>query len=340
MLIPRVRFEFLSLDGPEVKSALEKNQLVVGPHIEEFESRLAYLFNYRYAVAVANGFASLFLSIKSMRLKNNRIIIPSVSTCFAMVNAVLASGNKPVFCDIDPQTLNLDINCVGELCQNNEVALIIAPSHFGIPAHINELRCFGVPIIEDACQSFHTRIKHRSNADMMILSFYPTKSLNTIEGGVILCNDLEVVKEIKDIRYYDKQNINDGKMRFNLRMTNITAAIGLSQLRKVENQCNQLLEIKKHYSFLRKQLADHFFENQFEPGIIPWRLLMKISNPHIVNSINQAGIEFSRELVYCGLNSPSQSMHNLIESVYSIPFYGELSEEEFSIINNTLLIYV
>lgn len=336
MIISKVKIEQLSLEEPEIKSALKNNQLIVGPHIEEFESNLASLFNFNFSATSSSGFAALFLLINAIGCKRSKIIVPSVSTCFSIVNAVLASGNLPVFCDLDPETLSLDIRSVESLCNKNKISLIIDPSHFGMPAKINNLQRFGIPIIEDACQAFHTRIKHKSNADFLILSFYPTKFFNTIEGGAILCNDITIFNKIKDIRYYDKQTKYDGRSRFNLRMPNLNAAIGISQIREVQNQQKRLEAVKRQYLLIRDQLPDHFFSNQFEPGIIPWRLLIKINDNDLVKSIYQAGIEISHELIYCGLNLPNQEMHELIEKVYSLPYYADLDKSYFKILNTAL----
>lgn len=324
--IPKLRINPLPYQDKLIVDAFQANQLVIGPHVGIFEKGLAACFGYAYANTTSSGFAALFLALKSLKLKNAKVVVPAVSTCQAINNAVLANGFEVVFCEIAPNHLSLAEDALAALFKEQQIDVIIAPSHFGIPAPIENYKKYGVPIIEDACQAFFTRTTKQSVADIMVLSFYPTKQFNCIEGGAILHNSLDKQQLIEDLRYYDCQSGFDGKTRYNLRMSNLHAAFGCLLLKNVIAERNILLKIRDNYiaGFKRKSLL---LAAQCEIGVIPWRFLIQSTDSGLFEHLILANIQTDKEIA--DLQKPdSDTLQHWFDKFQSIPYFSTLKLEE------------
>lgn len=325
--ILKIRINSLPFEDQLIVDAFRANQLVIGPHVEIFEKGLADCFYFSYASTVSTGFAALFLALKSLKLEKARVIVPAISTCQAMTNAVLANGFEVVFCKIAPDHLSLDESALTELFSSNSFDVIIAPSHFGIPAPIEFYKKFGAPVIEDACQAFYTRTVIRSPADIMVLSFYPTKQFNCIEGGAILYNNPEYVKTIEDLRYYDHQLNFDGQSRYNLRMVNLHAAFGCLALKNIDQERRDLLKRRDNYimGIKNKQLL---LTAQSEESVVPWRFLIKSHELELFERLTVAGIQTDREMLLLQNFKNSINDQEWIDAYRSIPYFSTLKYEE------------
>lgn len=324
--VPKFLSNSLPFQDPIIQNVISTNQMVVGPHVEIFEEQLKDKFGYKYANSTSNGFSALLLSIISLGITNSKIIVPQTSTCHAVSNAVLASGNEVVFCKIDPNSLGFSTEFLEELISTNDISAIIAVSHFGIPAEIAAYKKYGIPIIEDACQAFFSRIELKSDADILILSFYPTKHFNCIDGGAILHNSHALAEKIIDIRYYDNQPKFDGKTRYNFRMANLHAAFGVVQFNQIEIDRNSLMDIKLKYLKMinNKEL---FITSQIRSEVIPWRFLIKKSSSDFISYLKSYGIQVDLELINVDDISIDTPEANWIEEIRSIPYYSKLSIE-------------
>jgi dTDP-4-amino-4,6-dideoxygalactose transaminase len=322
--IPKLRISPLPFEDKIIVDAFQANQLVTGPHIGIFEKGLAACFNYTYANTTSSGFAALFLALKSLKLKNAKVVVPGVSTCQAITNAVLANGFEVVFCEIAPNHLSLAEDALAALFRENQIDVIIAPSHFGIPAPIETYKKYGVPVIEDACQAFFTRTIIQSAADIMVLSFYPTKQFNCIEGGAVLHNSLDQNQRIEDLRYYESQIGFDGQARYNLRMANLHAAFGCLLMEQLAEERSSLIKIRDSYisGVHRKNLL---VAAQCEAGVIPWRFLIKSKDQSLLDSLITANIQSDIELASLVGTTDSEIWFSHFRS---IPYYSELPEFE------------
>jgi dTDP-4-amino-4,6-dideoxygalactose transaminase len=332
--IPKLKISPLPYEDPRIVAAFKANQLVIGPHIELFETGLAECFNFKFANTTSSGFAALFLALKSLKLENAKVVVPAVSTCHAMTNAVLANGFEVVFCEIDPDHFSLSTTSLSELFQHTKIDVIIAPSHIGIPAPIETYKKFGVPVIEDACQSFFSRTSIKSTADMIVLSFYPTKQFNCIEGGAVLHNSLEKYNIIKDLRYYDHQRYFSAKPRYNLRMSNLHAVFGCLLLEKLEETREDLLNIKCNYyegiqdkNLLMTELRDS--------NVVPWRFIVKSTDFGLFDKLLSLNIQTDIEFNHLEANTDTNAW---AAHCRSIPYYQGLTQNDqdyiIYIINN------
>lgn len=334
-MIEKFKLKPIPFGDKRIQEVINENQLVVGPHVFLFEKQLCKLFGFGYCDTVVNGFSALFLAIKSLKIETGKIIVPLISTCQAIPNAVLASGLEVIFCPIDSSHLSLCESSLEKLLKDSSIKAIIAPSHFGIPAPIEKYKRYGLPVIEDACQAFNTRIRIKSCADIMVLSFYPTKEFNCIEGGAILHNSKSYKSVIDDIKYYNNQMSFDGIVRYNLRLPNLNAAIGLVKMDTLYQDLSDLRQILDSYieGITNKSV---FVKAQLENDVIPWRLLIHVDNEEKRLGFLKQKIKAQFELNSLCLDILPCNDDSWFRKLQSIPFYGKLDKADQSLIINYL----
>lgn len=217
-----------------VQKLLESGFIVQGEKVQLLEQSLSQFIGKKYCSAVSSGTMALSLALKSLGIKSgDEIIIPSY-TCSALYHAVKFCNADVVYADIEEETCNLSPDSVRQLLTPKTKA-IIYPHMFGQPGYINDIVKFGVPVVEDIAQSIGAKIAGKPVGyfgEVAVASFYATKMLGAGEGGAILTDSISVENYIKDIRDYDESE--DLHPRLNAKMTDITAAIALEQLAKLD----------------------------------------------------------------------------------------------------------
>jgi dTDP-4-amino-4,6-dideoxygalactose transaminase len=196
---------------PEIDAAvarvLDSGWFILGPEGEAFERELAAALEAREAVAVANGTEAIQLALEALGLAPGDEVITSPLTAAFTALAVLRSGARPVFADVDPVTLNVSAETVSHALSPHTRALL--PVHlYGHPVDLDPLlelaRGRGIPLVEDACQAIGARYKGRPVGVLSgigALSFYPTKNLGAFgDGGAVVVNDPEVAKRLRRLR--------------------------------------------------------------------------------------------------------------------------------------------
>ena len=231
--------------GEEEKAAvmavLESGQLAQGPVVEAFEREFARWCGVEHAVAVNSGTAALHLVMLAHGIKEGDEVITSPFTFVASANAALFAGARPVFVDIEPLTFCLDPERV-EAAITPRTRAIMPVDLYGHPAAIPELREIadrhGLLLIEDACQAHGAAIGDRRAGALGVsatFSFYPTKNMNTAEGGMVTTDDAGVARQVSVLRQHGaSERYHHDVLGYNFRMTEIAAAIGRAQLAKLD----------------------------------------------------------------------------------------------------------
>ena len=223
-----------------VEEVLRSGMLAQGKKVAEFEDRFSQFIGSKYSVAVGNGTQALHAALMACGIKPGDEVITSGFTFIASATSIVHSGAVPVFADIDPITFNIDINSVKELI--TEKTRAIMPVHlFGLGADINALRKLcdqhDLVLVEDACQSHGAQVNDRgvgTFGDAAAFSFYPTKNMTTGEGGAVTTQDKRTDEELRYLRHQgQKSRYEYAMVGYNYRMTEIAAAIGISQLQKL-----------------------------------------------------------------------------------------------------------
>jgi dTDP-4-amino-4,6-dideoxygalactose transaminase len=235
--------------GEEEKNAvlevLDSGMIAQGPRVKAFEEAFADMCGVKHAIATTSGTTALHVSLLAAGIGENDEVITSPFTFIASANSILYTGARPVFVDIDPVTFNLN---------PAQIELAITPHTKAImPVHLFGLSCDMDPIlaiaerhhlrvIEDACQSHGALYKGKRVGSFGIgaFSFYPTKNMTSAEGGMITTNDATLAETCRVIRQHGmRRRYYHDELGFNFRMTDVHAAIGLEQLKKLESRNKQ-----------------------------------------------------------------------------------------------------
>ena len=261
-----------------------KKSLTQGPKIQEFESAIASKVGAKYAVAVSSATAGLHLALLALELEPNSEVVTSPISFLSSSNAALYSGLKPRFIDITPDTLNISVAQTIEAIAKSDSIKALIPVHMaGAACDMEELskicREKGVAIIEDAAHAlggYYSNGQPVGNcefSDMTVFSFHPVKSVTTGEGGVITTNNVHLYRKLLRLRSHGINQLDDQlvdpimaftnhkknpwyhemqTLGFHYRLTEIQAALGISQLKKLDRFISQRRALAMNYDALFK----------------------------------------------------------------------------------------
>jgi dTDP-4-amino-4,6-dideoxygalactose transaminase len=231
--------------GPEEKQAvldvLDSGMIAQGPRVEAFEKDFAQMCGVEHAVATASGTTALHTALLAHGIGPDDEVITSPFTFIASANSILFVGAKPVFIDIDPVTFNLDPDLIEAAIMPKTKAIM--PVHlFGLSADMGSIMAIAeehdLIVIEDACQSHGASYKGKKVGSFGTgtFSLYPTKNMTSAEGGMITTDDAEIAENARVIRQHGmRRRYYHDELGFNFRMTDVHAAIGHEQLKKLPN---------------------------------------------------------------------------------------------------------
>jgi perosamine synthetase len=239
--IPIAKPSFGKEEINAVKEVLESGIVASGPKTKAFEKRFAEYVGVEEAVAVTNGTVALDVALKALKIGAGDEVITSAFSFVASGNCILFQKAKPVFADINPRTFNIDPSDVAEKITAKTKAVI--PIHmFGQPAEMDALKELaqdkGVALVEDAAQAHGAEYKNQkagSIGDMGCFSFYATKNMAIGEGGMVTTSDQKLATEARLlVNHGQSSKYHHDTLGYNYRMTDLCAAIGLVQLKKLD----------------------------------------------------------------------------------------------------------
>ena len=379
--IPYGRHSVIQEDIDAVVNTLKSDFLTQGPKVEEFESKFAQYIGSKYAVAVANGTAALHLSILALGLENGKKVITSPLTFVASANAVLYGGGEVDFCDIDPETLLLDIDLVREKLASSLKGTycgIIPVDFAGAPVQMDAFRTladeYGLWLLEDSCHApggyFYDSLNHKqkcgngSFADLAIFSFHPVKHIASGEGGMITTNNKELYQKLLTLRshgivkefdnskeekpgwYYEMQHLG-----FNYRLSDIACSLGISQLKRIDENLKRRKEIAQRYdqAFTNKKLTLPLFENKISHAYHLYVIQVKNRNglydhlklKGIFAQVHYIPVHLQPYYSKLGFNEGDYpKVENYYKKCLSLPIFPGLSEEEQEFVINEVLNYI
>ena len=226
-----------------VYEVLGSGMIASGPKVIEFEKQFAEFVGTKHAIATTSGTTALHLAFLALGIKDGDEVIIPAFTFIATANSVLFSNAKPVLCDVNPQTFNIDIEKIEGLITDKTKAIL--PVHlYGQPADMKPIleiaERHGLKVIGDAAQAHGAKYDQKmvgSLCDVECFSFYPTKNMTTGEGGIITTNNDELAETANSIRNHGREKTKwgyeHGRVGYNYRTTDVAAAIGLEQLKKL-----------------------------------------------------------------------------------------------------------
>jgi dTDP-4-amino-4,6-dideoxygalactose transaminase len=243
-----------------VLEVLRSGRLAFGPMIEQFERALAERVGAPYAAAVSSGTAGLHLCVKLAGVAPGDEVVTTPLSFIASANAIVYEGGVPIFVDVDERTLNLDPAAVEAAITPRTKALVLVDL-FGYPLDMDRFQELaarhGLAVVEDACEALGSTYRGRqvgSFGNPAVFAFYPNKQVTTGEGGaVVLANeqDWALVKSLANQGRTDRgETFSHERIGYNYRLDELSAALGVAQLRKLDRILALRDEVAARYDAL------------------------------------------------------------------------------------------
>jgi len=333
-----------------VLEVLRSGNLVQGKKVEEFEDKFAEYIGVKHAIATNSGTSALHTALLAAGIGKNDEVITTPFTFIASVNSISYCQAKPVFADISEEDFNIDEGLIEKAITKNTRAIM--PVHlYGNPCDMDTIQKIAgrhnLLIIEDACQAHGAEFKNKKAGSFGIgcFSFYPSKNMTTGEGGMITTNDEAIAEKCRlirnhgqKIRYYHEM------IGYNYRMTDLAAAIGIGQLKKLEQFNKKRIE---NAAYLTKRLSklkwlvtpkanpnsEHVF-HQYTLRITGKKrdqVAEILSKKRIGNSVYYP-VPVTLQEPYKNLKIKMPVSEKMAKEVISIPVHPALSNEELDYI--------
>ncbi|MBY0600231.1 UDP-4-amino-4,6-dideoxy-N-acetyl-beta-L-altrosamine transaminase [Bacillus bingmayongensis] len=322
-------------DIQAVINVLKGDFITTGPMIKHFEEQVATYVGAKYAVAFSSGTAALHGACFAAGISDGDEVITTPMTFVASANCILYQGGVPVFADIKCDTYNIDPESIKDKITTKTKAII--PVHFtGQPAELDKIlkiaQEYNLIIIEDAAHALGATYKNKkigSIGDMTMFSFHPVKHITTGEGGIITTNDEEYYQKLLQFRTHgitrdlDKLIDNHGpwyyEMQFlgyNYRMTDIQAALGLSQLQKLDSFISKRKKYVALYHAELKELPEIILPKQLNHIDSSWHLY--------VIRLNLPMLKVNRKEIFQALQKENIGVNVHYIPVHTQPFYRQM----------------
>lgn len=326
-------------DIKAVSEVLKSPYLTTGPYVEEFEKKLCELTGAEYAVAISNGTTALHAACYAACIEEGDEVITTPITFAASSNCILHCGGIPVFADINPKTWNIDPEQIEKKITQKTKA-IIAVDFTGQAVEIDKIKAickkYNLVFIEDAAHSIGTKyndVAVGNLADMTTFSFHPVKTITCGEGGAILTNDDEYYKKVKLFRSHgitrDEKLLSKVsyhgyneqiELGYNYRMTDIQAALGISQLKKLELFSEKRSQIVKKYNEAFENVPELILQEEIEQS--------RTTRHLYIIKLNKDKLKEDRNGIYKALSAENLGLQVHYMPVYLHPYYKQLGYED------------
>lgn len=323
-------------DVDAVTETLTSDWLTCGPATERFESMLEDVTGAAHVTAVANGTAALHVACLALGLGAGDEVIVSPITFAASANCVLYCGATPVFADIDPATWNISARAIREKVTDRTRA-VIAVDFAGVPADLDAIRAvcdeFGLALVEDAAHSIGSLYRGRpvgSIADVTTFSFHPVKTVTSGEGGALATNDEALAGRIRlfakhgitrDPALLEESDVGawhyeELELGYNYRISDIQAALGSSQLSRLDEFASRRRELVAFYDREFASVDGITFQRDDSPETTVRHLY--------VLRFDVGALETSRRFVFDALTAENIGVNVHYLPVYRLPYYARL----------------
>ena len=369
MNIPLSKPTFYPEEIEEISKVLESGWLTQGPKTLELEEKFADYCNVKYASVVNSGTAALHLALIAHNIKkDDEVIVPTI-TFVATPNAIMLQHAKPIFAEVDQETCNISMDDVRKKITNKTKAII--PVHlYGNPVDMNELMEIAqendLIIIEDAAQAhgagYHGK-KIGSLGNTACFSFHPMKNMTSGEGGIVVSDDENLIEKIKILRSHGEatpawQRFNKREIKkrsfieigFNYRMSDILAAIGLVQLKYLDENNARRIKLAKLYTDCLSKVKNLKLPSVKDDikHIFHMYVIRTKKRNELANHLSKKGVKTGIYYNPCHLEEAYVKRFNYKEGclpvsemvskqILSLPIYPDLSEEELKYVIDAIL---
>jgi UDP-4-amino-4,6-dideoxy-N-acetyl-beta-L-altrosamine transaminase len=340
-VIPYGRQSISDEDVQEVVNVLQSDFLTQGPMVPRFEDAVASYCGVKYAVAVNSGTSALHMACRALGVETGDIVWTSPITFVASANCARYCGATVDLVDIDPVSYNMSVDALKMKLESADSAgslpKVLIPVH--LAGHPCDMRAigelaeeYGFSVIEDASHALGGRYRDDKigccrYSDITVFSFHPVKVITTAEGGMAVTNDEQLARRMALLRTHgitrdatEMDSPSDGPwyyeqidLGFNYRMTDIEAALGISQLRRLDEFVARRHELAARYDRLLRDL----------PVMTPWRNPADYSGFHLyIVRLDLQAVEASHRVVFERLRSNGIGVNLHYIPVYRHPYYS------------------
>lgn len=340
--------------------------LSIGPKVEAFEQKIAAYVGTRYAIAVNSGTSGLHLCVRTLDIKDGDEVITTPFSFIASANCILFERAKPVFVDIDPETLCIDPRSIEKKITKRTKAIL--PVHiFGHPCDMDAIRTIAkkhaLSIIEDACEALGSEYKGKrvgALGDVGVFAFYPNKQITTSEGGMIVTNSERIAKLCRSMRNQGRDEgdawLSHSRLGYNYRMSELPAALGVSQMNRIDEMLGKRDRVAQLYQ--RKLKAIPHIRTPFVASDVKmsWFIYVIRLDPSmfsrpdrdaLIKKLQAHGIQCRDYFPPIHLEPFYRDMfgykkgdfpitENVAERTIALPFHNNLSAKEIAYISKTL----
>lgn len=341
-----------------IKNVCNKARFIMGPQVQELEEKLEQFTGSSNAITCSSGTDALLLALMACDVGHGDEVITTPFTFIATAEVISFLGAKPVFVDIDETTYNIDPSLIDEKITERTKA-IIPVSLYGQPADMDEINeiavKYGVPVIEDACQSFGAVYKGKKSCNLSTLSctsFFPSKPLGCYgDGGAVFTNNEEMAEKIKSLRVHGQTKRYHHKyVGLNGRLDTLQAAILNVKMNHIEDEISKRHEIAAKYSEKLKNIDSLVvpFIKEARTSVFAQYSIRVKDRENVVAKLKEVGIptaihypkplhlqEAYSELGYGAGDFPVSEL--VSTQILSLPMSPFLSDEDQRYIINTLM---
>jgi len=370
--VPFVLPEITNDDKKAILSALNQNLLTDGPKLREFETKFAKFTGAKYAIGVSNATAALQLSLKSIGIgKGDEVVVPDL-TFVASANAILSTGATPVIVDVSKEDLNISVKSIKKSLTNKTKAIM--PVHFaGKACKIDEIKIIAkknnLKIIEDCAHAIGSRLRKKHVGifgDAGCFSFYPTKNITTLEGGMVITNSKKISDYIKMLRNHGitksyQNRFAKGKPweydvitpGYNCRLDEIRSALGINQLKRITKNNLRRKKVVLYYNSKLKNNESVIIPKILKEEDHACHLYIlrikkdgKFSRDYLFQKLLKNGIRssvhykplhrFSAYKKYAKIYDTLTNSNKLYQEIISLPLYPQMLQKEQDLVLKNL----
>jgi perosamine synthetase len=362
MQVPLSSPDIIEKDIEAVVGVMKTRFLSIGPKVVEFEKRMGSFVGTKYAVAVNSGTSALHLIIRGLGIGEGDVVITTPFSFIASSNCILFEGGRPLFVDIEEDTLNLDADKVEEKLESlsseelAKVKALLVVDAFGQPADWDRFKEIGkkynLKLIEDSAEALGAEYKGKragSLGEVGVFAFYPNKQICTGEGGILVTDNEELVRVARSMRNQGRGEsgewLDHERLGYNYRMDEMSAALGCSQMERIEEILDKRAKVAGMYGEKLAEveevqvpyIADYVSRMSWFVYVI--RLERGIDRNKVIKYLNKEGIQCKPYFTPIHLQPFYKKMFGYKEGDFpvtedvtgrtiALPFFNNLKEEQ------------
>lgn len=366
MDIPLAKQDITDAEKSAVLEVLNSPKLALGPKLQEFEKLIADFFGVKYAIAVNSGTSGLHLIVRALGITKGDEVITTPFSFVASANCILYEGAKPVFVDIDPQTLNIDVARIEKKITKKTNA-ILAVDVFGNPADWDELKRIAKKhklfLIEDAAEALGSQYRGKqcgSFADAAVFAFYPNKQITTGEGGMVITDNKKIADLCRSMANQGRR-VKNGKwlehvrLGYNYRLDEMSAAMGVAQMKRLPEILAKRKKVADLYNEKLRHVKGIQIPHVSQESNLAWFVYVVVLSENlsgkkrdlIIKKMVERGIAcsnyfqpihlqpfYKNEFGYKAGDFPITE--NIGKRTLALPFFNDLTEEEIDVVVKNL----